>query len=401
MRPGVVASVALLAALLTTGCGAAPHSRAAGGVATLSVRPVAWNAANAPVGKVRAVADGGDVVCVFADDGASVFSSGAVVSRDEHVKDWTSASTIYATDGTTRWLVGVDGAGHLHRLRAMSTFEDVTVRYQLGNQRVRGAWIVGPGRVGFLLEKEIALSDASRIVLLASSPFTMFAGGGGFGAGVTKDGIDVVNATNGFVTRFLLPGAEWAALDTKGRLYAATRRAVYAADASGALSLVFDAGNDGIHGLVASGDRVWFADRGELGLVEGDHVAMTSGTNVGSDAKLQPSPSGDVWVIGGGKLDRFTVPAASAPAGPVPAPTSGWASLVAPVFARACASCHQPNGVSGTDLSTEAAWNGKRNLVRERVFVSHTMPPQGHALADADRAALHEWLEAPSRPGMP
>jgi mono/diheme cytochrome c family protein len=408
MRRAAAYLLALAFALPSAACGPAPHSRAAGGVATLAVRPVAWNAANAPVGKVRAVADGGDVVCVFADDGASIFSAGAVVSRDERAKGWTWGDSIYATDGVARWIVGIDGAGHIQRLRAMSTFEDVTARYQLGSRRVRSATVVGPGRVGFLLDDEIALSNATHLAIMGSSRFSMLAGGGGFGAGVTKDGVDLVNATNGLVTRFALPGAIWAALDTRGRLYAATRRGVYAADASGALALVFDAGHDGIHGLVASGDRVWFADRGELGVVDGDRVAETSGANVASDATLQASPSGDVWVLGGGALARFAVPSGPGSTGVAgveaarPAPgSSAWATTIGPVFARSCAGCHQPNGVSGTDLSTEAAWATKRPLIRERVLVAHTMPPQGHALTDADRAAIHGWIEGGAAPSTP
>ena len=404
MRPAALLSIVALALSVTiaaTGCGPAPRSRSAGPIATLAVTPVAWNAANAPIGKVTAVADNGDVVCVFADDGASIFSAGAVVARDGSAKGWTAGDSIYATDGATRWLIGIDRGGHVHRLRALSTFEDVSARYQLTSKRVRSATVVGPGRVAFLLGDEIALSDASRIAILSSATYSMLAGGGGFGAGITKDGVDLVNATNGLVTRFALPGATWAALDPRGRLYAATRRAVYAADASGTLALVFDAGNDGIHGLVASGDRVWFVDRGELGVVDGDHVAMTSGANVGSDAKLQPSPSGDVWVMGAGKLERFAITAEATGANPaqqtpqathLPHPST-WSTAIAPVFARSCAACHQPNGVSGTDLSTEAAWEGKRPLIRERVVIGRTMPPQGHPLSDADRAAILHWME--------
>ena len=393
-----VPAIALFFAMFgAAGCGPAPHSRAAGGVATLAVHPVAWNSANASMGKVRAVADGGDVVCVFAEDGASILSSGAVVARDDHAKGFTSGASIYATDGTTRWIVGIDGAGHVQRLRAMSSFEDVTPRYRLGDKRVRGAAMVGPGRVGFLLADEIALSDASRIAVVPSAGLSMLAGGGGFGAGVSKSGIELYNATNGFVVRFALPGAVWAALDTKGHLYAATRRGIYAADTSGGLTLVFDAGSDGIHGLVASGDRVWFADRGELGVVDGDRVSETSGAKLAADATLQASPSGDVWVISGaGKLDRFGALTASARA--PESTTSTWASIIAPVFARSCSSCHQPDGISGTDLSMESAWTQKRALIRERVLVSHTMPPQGHMLSEADRAAIHGWIEGAASP---
>lgn len=396
MRPAALVSFATLACSVTiaaTGCGPAPRSRSAGSIATLAVRPVAWNAASAPIGKVTAVADNGDVVCVFADDGASIFAAGAVVARDGSAKGWTAGDSIFATDGATRWLIGIDGSGHVQRLRAMSTFEDVTARYQLTSKRVRSATVAGPGRVAFLLGDEIALSDASHISILSGSTYRMLAGGGGFGAGVTKDGIDLVNATNGLVTRFALPGATWAALDPRGRLYAATRRAVYAADASGTLALVFDAGNDGIHGLVASGDRVWFADRGELGVVDGDHIAMTSGTNVMNDAKLQPSPSGDVWVMGAGRLERFASAAETPQTTTHPARPSAWSTTMAPVFARSCAACHQPNGASGTDLSTEAAWEGKRPLIRGRVVLGRTMPPQGHPLSDSDRAAILHWVD--------
>lgn len=394
MRHTAVWAFALALSLFGPSCAPAPHSRAAGAVAPFTVQPVAWSTATSSLGKVSAVADNGDVVCVFADDGANVFNAGAFVSRDEHVKGWIAGDAIYATDGSARWIVGIDGAGHVHRLRAMSTFEDVTARYGLGSKTVRGAAVVGPGRVGFLLEHEIALSDGNNVAILPSSTIAAFAGGGGFGAGVTKDGIELVNATNGLVTRFALPGAEWVTLDSRGRLYAATRRGVYAADGSGALSLVFDAGHDGIHGLVASAERVWFADRGELGVIDGDRVAETTGASIATDAKLQASPSGDVWVISGGKLARFT------PVGAHSSSTPTWARTIAPVFARSCAACHQPDGVSGTDLSTEAAWTGKRGLIRERVL-SRTMPPQGHPLSDADRAAITGWLDGGPRTTSP
>ncbi|AKU95595.1 hypothetical protein AKJ09_02259 [Labilithrix luteola] len=386
-----LALVAIVGAL-AVGCGPLPKSREAGAVATLAVRPVSWNAANAPIGKVRAVADDGNVICVFGDDGVSIFSGGAQVAHDDHVKGWVSAGAIDGTDGGGRWVVGIDAKGRLYRLRAMNGFEDVSARYQLNDKRVRRAVMVGSGRIGFLLDGEIALSNSSRIEVLAGPAFASLAGGGGFGAGITKDGIDVVNATNGVVTHFALPGAAWAALDSKGRLYAATKRAVYAADAGGALTLVYDAGHDGIHGLVASGDRVWFADRGELGIVQGDRVATTVGAALASDVSLQSSPSGDVWVLDGSKLERFaSLGDASAPSSV--SNTSTWSASVGPVFARSCAACHQPDGISGTDLSTEAAWGRKRALIQERVLVAHSMPPKGHPLSDADRDAIRAWLE--------
>jgi mono/diheme cytochrome c family protein len=314
-----------------------------------------------------------------------------VVAKDERVLGWVAGEAVYAADGKTPWVVGVDAAGSIHRLRAMTAFEDVTARYGLVGKRVRGVTVIGPGRLGFLLDGQIALSDASTLALFTTPRFSALAGGGGFSAGLTKDTIDVVNATNGIVTRFALPGVDRVALDARGRLHASTRRAIYAADGAGALQIVYDAGRDGLHGLVASGDRVWFADRGELGIVEGDHVAETSGANIGAEAKLQASPSGDVWVIDRGKLARFAAVGRGEAAAAGTATT--WSSTVKPVFARACAACHQPNSASGIDLSTEAAWQLKRALVRTRVIVDHTMPPRGHAISDADRAAIHAWIE--------
>lgn len=376
----------LLFGLLLLGCGPAPHTRAAGGVGDLAIHPVAWNAAATPVGHVRAVADAGDVVCVFADDGATVFSSGAFVAKDTHVKDWRYGASIFATGGTTRWVIGVDGAGKIHRLRALSTFEDVSARYQLDKKHVREASIIGPGRVAFLLDGELALSDANKTSVYAASTFQDFAGGGGFAAGVTKTGVDLVNMANGLVTRFDLPHARYAALDTRGRLYVATTRAVYAADAHGALGLLYDADHEGIHGLVASGDRIWFADREELGAIDGAQVALSKGAKLSKDAKLEPSPSGDVWAFDATHLTRFSTNAATRTA-------SSWSAEVAPAFARACAQCHRPDGIAGIDLSTESAWTSKRAEIRTRVITEHTMPPEGHQISDADRDSIHHWLE--------
>jgi mono/diheme cytochrome c family protein len=80
------------------------------------------------------------------------------------------------------------------------------------------------------------------------------------------------------------------------------------------------------------------------------------------------------------------------------APTNGpttmtWDSAIQPIFARSCATCHLPGGVSGTDLSTSSAWNSERANIHDRVVVHHTMPPQGHPLSDLDRTAVQSWTE--------
>ncbi|HEY2517724.1 MAG TPA: cytochrome c [Polyangiaceae bacterium] len=374
-------------------CGPSPHTRAAGALSPLDVRHVTWNAAGALVPKARAVAEAGDVVAVFADDGATVFASGAKVATDRTVTGWRDAETLTGPDGSAGWIVGIGGDGRLYHLRARSAFEDVTERYGLGNQHVRGAAVLGGAPV-FLLDREIALADGRKVVRYAEGPFAEIAGGAEAGALVGTSGVAVLDPGKKAMTPFALPGATHAAIGPGGRLYAATARGVYAANERGELALLYDAGADTLHGLVASGDRVWFADGTELGVVAADHVEESHGANIAADAHLAPSPSGDVWVLAASGVDRFTLGRAAAPAAGLDG-GGAWNAL-GPVFARACAACHLPGGESGTDLSTLKGWQGEKKEIKGRVLDDRTMPPEGHALSDADRAAIRAWMDGPT-----
>ena len=381
-------ATALASALL--GCGAAPHTRAAGAVSALTVRPVAWNPAAAPVGKVSAVADVGGTVAVFGDAGATVLSSGAVVASDRSVTDWVDAQAIRGADGSPRWIVGVDGKGRLHYLRGMSSFEDVSARYGLDGRRVRGVAMIDPTRVGFLLDQEIAVADGHRVTRYGAPPMAALLGGGGFGAGVGATSVTLFDAKMTART-FALPGVIGAAIGPDGRLFVTTRRALYAATEHGDLALIYDAGDETLHGLVTSGDHVWFADGTELGAVDGERVAETDGARVALDARLASSPSGDVWVLASGALRRF------ARAEPETALGVTWSATLAPIFARSCSSCHLPGGVSGVDLSTAEGWQSERSAIHARVVENKTMPPEGHPMLDADRAAIRAWTEPLAR----
>jgi hypothetical protein len=378
-------SLAASTALLV-GCGAAPHTRAAGAVTPLSVRAVPWNPSQAQVGRVSAVADSGSIVAVFGDSGATVLGSGAVVAVDPSVKEWAGASTIVGADGSSRWIVGIDRRGRLHYLRGSSAFDDVSARYGLDGRAFRGASMLDAGRVAFLVDGGIAVADGRSVARYdALPPLLDIAGGGGHGAAIGAGLLVAFDPTLQATRRYAIPGVAAVAVGGDGRIYAATRRALYAAKPDGELALVYDADGDTLHGLAASGAHVWFADGPELGVVEDDHVAETSGAHVPVDARLSPSSTGDVWVLSNGKLDRYARAEAE------PALATAWTTTLAPIFARVCSACHQPNGSSGTDLSTAQAWESERAAIRERVVLGRTMPPQGHPLSDADREAIRAW----------
>lgn len=361
----------------------------------LVVHPVAWNATHAAVGKVRAVADDQDVVAVFADDGVTVLRAGAVTGHDATARAWSGAAVIPAVDGGSRWIVGFDRKGHLYSLRGLSTFGDVSDRYGLDGLAVRGVAVVDARStkplVGFALDGEVAVADGIDLTRYASITASAFSAGGSIAASASSGGVDVVDVRARTTKHFALDGAKYVAVTPDGVVYAATARAVYASDGQ-KLSLLYDADRDSIHGLVASGPRVWLADDAMLGVIEDGRVAETTTKLVAKDAVLAPSSSGDVWVIAEGALERFARTDVDG-AGAAPSPEVVWQGTIQSVFARACASCHLPGGVSGTDLSTSEDWMKEKSAIHERVVVKKTMPPAGHSLSDADRDAIRAWVE--------
>jgi hypothetical protein len=371
-----------VAAVAVAGCGAAPHTREAGGVSALAVREVDWNPARTDVGHVAAVADLEEDVVVFGDAGATVFSSGAEVSVDRSVRKWIGAATIPAADGGASWIVGVDGDGRVRRLRGRSSFEVVSERYGLGADHVRGLRACGGKYVGFMLERDLGISDGSSVARFSLGALDGLAGGGGIAAAFDARGIRRIDPEKGTTALFDLEGVSEVVVDPRGRLFASTPEGVFAEGDRGDLELRFRSADGRVHGLAVSGARVWFADGGELGVLEGDQVSASTGARLAPGARLVGSDSGDVWALAGGGLRRF------AKAGGPP-----WAQAIQPVFARACAGCHAPGGASGIDLSTPGAWTARRDALRQRVVVTRTMPPRGHLLPERDRDAIRGWLD--------
>lgn len=357
----------------------------------LAVRPVEWNATKARVGKVEAVADSGDVAVVFANDGAHVFTAGAHTTTDTSVTDWVRADTILGPDGAATWIVAVNAKGRLYHVRGRQSFEDVSERYGLGQHKVRDAAAIGTGWVGFLLaDGELALADDKQVTRYGIPKLTELNGGAGFGVGVSKDSVFTFTARHRAVRTYALPNATHAVMSPEGRLFAATPNGIYATNAAHDLTLVYATRTARIHGLVASAEHIWFADGDELGVVDGATISRTKGARIPPDARLIASTTGDVWVLSKtGTLTRY------ARVDPEPEVAKAWHESLSPIFARACANCHQKDGPAGIDLSNAEAWHSHRTVIRERVVTSRTMPPLGHELSDSDRDAIKAWSNAP------
>jgi hypothetical protein len=385
MRRSLLAFSALA---VLAGCGPSRLSRAGGGVLPLTARAVEWNHAHAEVGPVRAVADAGDTVVVFGDGQATILAGGAIVAIDHSVSRWTAAGVVPAADGNGTWIVGVDGDGRVLRLRNHSAFEGVSDRWGLAHDRVLGVTAIGPSIAGFLLSGEVAVADGHHVTRYMTGPLQGLFGGGGRAA-FLDDPLRVFDLRARAARAFSLPEpASLAAMRDDGRLFTASRGAVYGEDDHGDLALRFEATDSAIHGLVAAGERLWFADGAELGTIEGGALRETTGARLAPTARLVGSPSGDVWTITADRdLLRF-----SAELGAV----STWDEAIAPVFQRSCGDCHEPGGSAGFDLSTREAWTSGRAAIQRRVVDERTMPPTGHVLADADREAIRLWL-APAR----
>ncbi|WP_437811042.1 c-type cytochrome [Sorangium sp. So ce1078] len=394
-RAASVASLALAGcaalALALAGCA----SQAAAPRPPLSVRPVAWPAPG-ELGPVRAVADDGDRVVLFHDGAAAVFVNGALARVERAPHRWVSAAVLPAPDGYGTWIVGVDAEGRLLRLPSKGAFELVSDRYGLERAAIRAAAGLGlGGGAAFALDGEIAVADGESVARYATGPLAAFAAGGGrvaFAAG--GDGLLALDVAARALRSYPLAAdgpAPLLAVTGAGALLAATPAALYAEDGAGVLRLRFRA-SAALHGLAVSGERVWFADGGELGVLDEAGARATRGARLPQAGRLIGSPGGDVWLLASGALRRFA--ADDAGAGPA------WDDIAA-VFDRACARCHGPRGEGGVDLSTRAAWASFREAIARRVVDERTMPPPGHALSEADRAQIRDFVERLGPPARP
>ena len=393
MRSRAGLAVASIVFGIGLGCGPSKADLSApSGSPGIALTPVAWNPANADVGSVVDVVEQDKTLAIFGSKGVITFTGGAVASTDASITDWRSAAAIPSPEGVSTWLVGIDGAGRVRRVTEHGSPLDVSDRYGLGADKVTSVAATS-GIVTFVLESGFAVADGMAVTHYAVPPPRSVATGKGIVA--VADGAAVRIFDHGKETEIALPDAQLVAYDDAGRLLAATSHVLY--DLSeGSPQRLYDLGARTIHQLGAAGSAVWLAIDTDLARWSEWQLAIATGTSVASDARLAPSASGDVWVVAGGQLQRWSVAAT-----PVDGDEATWTSTVEPVYAAICSSCHSPAGSgkssSNIDLSTYAAWKERRSRVYARVVeqagTGNAMPPRGSGLTltDAQRAAIATW----------
>ncbi len=351
----------------------------------LTVRTVAWNSTSMQIGTPAAIVEEGASLVLFSDTGTTVFSEGVVALNDSSVRNWRTAVTLPAADGSGAWVVGIDAMGQMHRLRADMALEAISDRYGLAGVDVQQASPLGGGFVMFSLPNAFALSNGTTVTRYDDASYAMhLAGGGGRAVGVADGMVRVLDAPSAMSRSFPLPGASRAVVDPSGRLVVATDDTIYVETADGALEPRYRGGS--IRALATAGSRVWFVSGSELGILDGSTIAVTHGRNVPSTARLQGSPSGDVWVFDGPTLQRLACDNC------MPGADAAWRATIQPIFSNSCAQCHRPGGIANIDLSTYQSWVSRRDALRMRVIVRADMPPPGNPLSATDRAAIGTWL---------
>jgi mono/diheme cytochrome c family protein len=364
-----------------TGPGTTPQGTVVG---KLDVQSVLWNAdeTKAPSGAIAAVAEAGANVVVFSDKGALVYSGGSLLSSDTSQTSWLGAASIPAGAGDEGvWVVGVDGKGQLQHLAALSHLDPVSDRYGLAKDALVAVAPLGT-MVAFSLPTQLAVADGTKVTRYDFDAVRWVGGTDKRALGLAKDTL-ITYEPGGAASKYPVPDIRAAVLDPGGKLVVENDTQIYLEQADGSLAVAYTSDGSGLHGLVRSGDRIWFAVGGELGTLGAGAFAITQGAGIAADAQLTGSPTGDVWALAAGKLARFSAGR--------DANEAAWLATIQPAFSRSCATCHLPGGTANHDLSTYDSWVADRTKIRNRVLEKKDMPPAGIALSDADRMAIDTW----------
>jgi mono/diheme cytochrome c family protein len=340
-------------------------------------------------GPVLAMADDGIRRVVLGERGGWVLRAGSL-ERSGGARPWRKAALIPAADGRGSWAVGLDRDGALWRVRPGGGLEAISDRYGLSGAAVADLAPAGGRLVAFLLPGAVAIADGRRVLRFSAPQVRALAAGGRTAAllfPARVDLLDLAPLQDGKTDRprrleYPIARARAIAVDARGVLFVATDRAVYQAAADRELRLVYEGRR--IEWMAGAGTRLWLADEGQV-LVADDGpprpvAARATAAGVGAG-------DGALWLLDGGAPVRLVPDRTSAA-------EARWEESIRPLFTRACADCHRPDGRSGVDLSSAGAWLASREEILQRVVVARTMPPAGRGLSEDDRAAVRRWLTA-------
>lgn len=305
-----------LLAIGLSACGGA-FVRGGSRVGSLAVRDVDWNPDEADVGAVEAVIDVGERTVVFGSHGAVTLVRGRITATDARIAKWVpgSAGVLPAASGAGSWIVAVSADHTLYRVDEAGALVSATEEYGLSRQRLDGFDAVGEGSSVFFLTtgklRKLALWDHGAVTFLPDKLFGAAAGGGGRVVWSKGLGVRTLDARSGVGGEVPFErGALGLAVDARGRIYASDTRGIYAEDERGQLVVRYERSSPetAIWAMVVSGERLWFDDGGDLGVLEGDRAAVTTGLGGPRYPLFQASPSGDVWVIDpDGHAHRYAV----------------------------------------------------------------------------------------------
>ncbi|MDO9016476.1 MAG: hypothetical protein Q8S73_17080 [Deltaproteobacteria bacterium] len=357
---------------------------------------LSWNAAMAELGTITAVVESGDDVVVFGERGMQWLAGGAVSARDARVMMWRDAASVPAGDGSGgRWVLGVDGAGRVWRVRDRMTLEDITARYGLEDQMVRSVAVLDESRTVFGTDMGFAIADGMRVLRWNDPSFAMVVAGSGRVAARTATGARVFDVMSQRFVDYAVEGASAAALDAEGKLVVGTAAgALWREQANGALAPGAPTTTGAVRSIARAGSNLWMIAGGSLGVFDAtEGVRLATGVTVAADARLVGSGNGSVWVLGEGRLSRYALT--------VDPRVQQWEQEVRPVFARRCTPCHLPGGTANINLSRYQFWVDETAGIRRAVVDMRRMPPPPAMLTDEERAAIVRWLDPPPDAGTP
>ncbi|MBP6609176.1 MAG: cytochrome c [Deltaproteobacteria bacterium] len=365
----------------------------------LAIHPIDWSAAPLAAGRVATIAEGDDEVALFGDTGVSLWTSGDSQGRDSAVRSWRSSAVVPALGFSGRWLLGIDGEGHVQRLRFGPTqslsLEDVSARYQLQGKPVSEVASIGGALVGFVLDGRLAVSDGKTLKHYELSVRGLV-GGRGRAAGLSDRGVAIFDAESESLRHVELPDAKGLALAPDGLLWAATADALYRESGNTFEQAYHVESPQQIVALSSAGSGVWVLLGDSLAQIRDGQLltAPLPGTWSPADGasptlRLIGSPSGDAWLLDDTQVVRVGEDSGGGQ------DLALWRKQMLPVFQRLCQGCHLPSGSAHIDLSTHSSWARYRRVLAKRVVEGQPtpMPPVGSGkLTPEELAALTAWV---------